>query len=140
MSWNLKGTLEKYLPSKNFDQYLKQARQAYDQGMKDLSAMVNHQEIKKIKGRVEKEIKQLELSIDKAINKDMSLLKKYWDEKRKELGELQHSLKNFGEKKLTKVKQNTQAKVKSVRGKVSRKKTATSSTTGSTASKKTRRK
>ena len=102
--WNLKETLGKYLPTKNFDQYLKQARHVYDQGMKDISQLVNHSDIKKIKLRVEKEIKQLEVSIDKAINKDMTLIKKYWAEKKIELAELQNSLKNFGEKKIEKVK------------------------------------
>ncbi|MDH4467018.1 MAG: hypothetical protein QE271_03100 [Bacteriovoracaceae bacterium] len=113
--WNLKETLGKYLPTKNFDQYLKQARHVYDQGMKDISQLVNHSDIKKIKLRVEKEIKQLEVSIDKAINKDMTLIKKYWAEKKVELGELQNSLKSFGEKKIEKVKRTTKVKVKKIK-------------------------
>ena len=113
--WNLKETLGKYLPTKNFDQYLKQARHVYDQGMKDISQLVNHSDIKKIKMRVEKEIKQLEVSIDRAINKDMTHIKKYWAEKKIELTELQNSLKNFGEKKMEKVKRSTKVKVKKIK-------------------------
>jgi hypothetical protein len=126
---DLKHSVENYLSANNFDQYIKQARKVYDQGLKDISSLVHASEIQKIKARVEKEIKLLEVSIDKAINKDMTLLKKYWQEKKKEIIELKKSLAQTSKTKIQSAKKKTKVQVKKVQRSALKKKVRSQSNT-----------